>query len=381
MTCLLKMSTIQRVVSDPDQISIIDVQEISSTDKTKEKSAAKAVVDPISETYVQNAPSNLMSKEKLEREQDLITSSTTNYWNVLHVLTILIASTVSLMPQMLIPRYNVIYYPDSRYQFLIIITLLLTIVCLRMMLEYVLFTKEKSIMKIGVFFKLLLSLVLPWYVSIFSVYYYWTSFMGFEYPMPFQGILSNSLSFLTTMCILWFGAVFPSSLRLEHNFRIKMKKYVWYQLWWLVMNIQRDILSLAFIAVPGNLQFLFAMIIPAVKEMNKLMLLKIVTKMAGKDDERANVTLDIRLSIHYEFFVAIRMDGAENFTLISILLVDVFFQLWKTYKIIRLHHKITSEDDPNDAMQRSKESLMTKLFGIEFWVERPGVRIPRINYF
>ena len=55
------------------------------------------------------------------------------------------------------------------------------------------------------------------------------------------------------------------------------------------------------------------------------------------------------------------MDGAENFTLISVLLVDVFFQLWKTYKIIRLHHKITSEDDPNDAMQRSKEILMTKL--------------------
>ena len=86
------------------------------------------------------------------------------------------------------------------------------------------------------------------------------------------------------------------------------------------MNIQRDVLSLAFNVVPGNLQFLFALIIPAVKEMNKLLLLKIVRKMTGKDDERANVTLDIRLSIHYEFFVAIRMDGAENFTVISILI-------------------------------------------------------------
>lgn len=155
------MSTIQRMASDPDQISIIDVQEISLTDKTKSNSAATDVTDQISKTNVQNTPSNLMSKEKLEHEQDLIKSSTTNYWNVLHVITILIASAVSLMPQMLIPRYNVIYYPDSRNQFLINITVIVSVVCFRMMLEYVAFTKEKSIMKIGVFFKLLLSLIHP----------------------------------------------------------------------------------------------------------------------------------------------------------------------------------------------------------------------------
>ena len=51
--------------------------------------------------------------------------------------------------------------------------------------------------------------------------------------------------------------------------------------------------------------------IQAIKLLNKHVLLKLVTNMAGNHDERAFVVFSVLLDIHYALFIAIRMNGAE----------------------------------------------------------------------
>ena len=64
------------------------------------------------------------------------------------------------------------------------------------------------------------------------------------------------------------------------------------------INLQKDALSVAFKGISNDFQVIFALLIPAVKEANKRILMKLVTKITGKDDDQANVLLGIRLNIH-----------------------------------------------------------------------------------
>ena len=71
------------------------------------------------------------------------------------------------------------------------------------------------------------------------------------------------------------------------------------------MNLQKDVLTFAFNNIYGELQLMFAFVIPAAQAMNKKILSKLKSKMAGKDDEMAFMTLTICLNIFYSLFFAI----------------------------------------------------------------------------
>ena len=345
---------------DVDQISIIDVQEIPANIQEENESSAKHTVE-LSIVKVEELSPNNEEEGKSEDSQDIAKSNYASYWNMAHIVTILMASTIALSPQLLIPRYNTIYYPDSRHQIFIDAVSLMVIMTLRYLMDIVVFTKEKSIIKMQVAFKMLSCLLLPWVILVYLTHYIWTSILGFEHPMPFFGVILLLVVYPSLMCSLRFGVVFPPDLRNNAHFRSKIKTFVKYELWWFVMNIQKELLSLTFNAIPGNLQFLFALFIPAIKELNKIVLSKLLTKMAGKDDVKSQALMDIRLSIHYEFFVAIKMDGAENLTVACILLVDIILQLRITRKIIQLNRKITNEKNEEGALNNQKESAIMNL--------------------
>ena len=58
------------------------------------------------------------------------------------------------------------------------------------------------------------------------------------------------------------------------------------------------------------------------------------------DDGIMNILLSARLNIQFAFFVAIRMNGAETETVISILVVDLLMQLWMTLQIVKMKSKV-----------------------------------------
>ena len=89
------------------------------------------------------------------------------------------------------------------------------------------------------------------------------------------------------------------------------------------------------------------MIILSAKELNKRILFNIMSDVIAEDEGEINVLLGVYLNIHYAFFVAIRMDGAETSTIISILAVDFLRQLWMTIQIIRITQKLSTNENVN----------------------------------
>ena len=83
--------------------------------------------------------------------------------------------------------------------------------------------------------------------------------------------------------------------------------------------------------------------------------------MVEKDSEVAFDLLDIRLNIHYALFVAIRLNGAETSTIISLIVVEFLMQLWKTHQIIQLNKKIDRDNQQIKTLNKLKEKKIMKL--------------------
>ena len=127
---------------------------------------------------------------------------------------------------------------------------------------------------------------------------------------------------------------------------------MFYSSWWFAMNIQRIILSIVFKNISIHLQWMFSILVPSLREMNKRVLSKLVHKMAGKDDERANVLLGMNVNVHYALFVAISLSGAEFSTVICMVSMDFFLHLQITYKYIQLQRKVATNENEKDELDK-----------------------------
>ena len=127
------------------------------------------------------------------------------------------------------------------------------------------------------------------------------------------------------------------------------------------MNLQKEVLTFAFSNIYGELQFLFAFVIPAAKEMNKRILSKLVSKMASEDDEMAFLTLTICLNIFYSLFIAIRLNGAEMLTVVTIIIVDFLMHLRMTHQIVKLKNKVTVDIDDTLVIDNLRRRTIQKL--------------------
>ena len=300
-----------------------------------------------------------------EKTRDKSDPNKVSYCYVLTIIIVLGYSAVLLSPQLLIPRHNMIYYPNYWHRTSSWTLAVVFAACARTLLELFVFTKEKSLLKIATIARWFL-----WANSVYLIIAYfsilaWTSYLEFHLPIPFGGLLTNLLTWLINDCCLWSMVVFPSELKNKDEFRSKMNPYLVYDMWWLLVNIQRDALSFGFKAISGELQFIFALLIPAVKEMNKNILGRLIWRIVGKEDELANAFVSVRLNIHYALFVAIRMNGAEELTVFSILIVDLLLQLWMTRQIIKVDQKVQVELEKTDDMQNRREKAIMKLLLIE----------------
>ena len=284
-----------------------------------------------------------------------------SYWNMFHLITIIGGTTLSLAPQLWIPRHNSIYYPDYWYEVIILIAFVDSITqTMRSILECVVFTKEKSLVKMSVGLKMFGCIFLPVAGTFLSSYIIWTLILGFRHPMPFVGIATFFATWSLIICTFWFGIMFPSELRQKNGFRDKIKTYLKYEVWWFIMTFQNDFLTFGFEAIIGPPQLLFAFLIPAAKAINKVVLIKLVSAMVGNEDDMANILMGVRLNIHYALFVAIRMDGAENLTIAGVVIVDLLLHSKMAYKIIHMNLQV-SQNEERDVLKTQKEKMILEL--------------------
>ena len=350
----------QSAIMSKDQLLVMKEGEAMDNDEAEKRSSSMDIVHIF--TINKHAfQSNIEIEEESEQKINNSNPNKVSYWYVLTIIIVLGYSIVFLSPQLLIPRHNIIYYPNMWYESIFCSLATLLAYSMRKLLDLSVCTKEKSLIEIAMIVRLFLWLASIYLILVYMSTFVWTSYLEFHLPIPFCGLLLNVLVWLIGDCCLWSMIVFPSELINKEEFRCKINPYIVYDMWWFIINLQREALSFGFKAISREFQFIFALLIPAVKEMNKRLLGKLIRRTVGEEDEKANVLVSIRLNIHYALFVAIRMNGAEEQTVLSILIVDFLLQLWMTRQIIKEDQKVKAEIEKTDAIQNRRERAIMKL--------------------
>ena len=123
-----------------------------------------------------------------------------------------------------------------------------------------------------------------------------------------------------------------------------------------MLVIQNEALAFLFKNLPPMIQWIMAFIIPALRELDKSIRTKLVTKMAGGYDESATVLLGVAINLLYAMIVAVRFVGAEPFTAFLIMIVEFVMHLKMTHDCIKVHEKVT--DNENENHRREKRSTL-----------------------
>lgn len=306
------------------------------------------------ENFIEPTEPGVNHEAKVGRAPENIAS----YWNGLLVIAILGVCALFTSPQMLIPRQNTIFYQSNWMEPILFCGFVLVIRIVDGIQQLNVYFKEISLLSFKVFLRLyfwmLLGLLFPYIVA----YTIWVLFMDFNHPMPFLGILCFFHQLVFWACGLWF--LVPSDLLTNKEFRNKLKSYMKYLAWWFVMGIQKDVLSFAFKKMARNFQWIFALMLPVIRNGNKRILSRVVNEIAGHGDERSNFYVGLCVNTHYAFFVAIRLAGAETSAVLSILMIDFLLQIGMSYQIIHMKEKVgTKTGDQVNLKNEQRRAIMS----------------------
>ena len=279
-----------------------------------------------------------------------------SYWNGLHILGILLLCTLVISVHTSIPRHNSILEPSYWFEVNTPAGMGLFLMTTVMILECIILTEDDSFASIHHFMRLYFFLFLSWIILYCTSYTLWSIVLGYNHPMPFIGLICY---FPTKLLSIGSFTILLSLHRVsESRFMQKQKKFMLYELLWIFIILLNESLSIIFTKLKNSdLQCMIAILIPVFKRLAKSVLSKVVKKLVGTENARANVLLGVSTNITYGLFVATRLAGARNSTIICIALVDLLMQFMMSYKIVHLHAKVLNGDQETLQVEKNKEIL------------------------
>ena len=239
-----------------------------------------------------------------------------------------------------------------------------------------LFFKMKSILtfewQLRMFLLSSLTYVVPYYV----MYLVWTNYLNYNPPIPYADHVCKFSSRIGTMIAVWYG--FSNDMRKKPEFRNRIKNYFFYYLWWIVIEIQMEMLSMichklgirqAASGLP--LQWLMAFLIPMCRELNQWILSKILVKVLGyqevlmDENQSATFAMEASLSISFALYVTVILSYTTKLTVACTLIVEFGINLFHSVRIIRLQKKINASDEQGKVLCANKEATLTSLITAE----------------
>ena len=301
------------------------------------------------------------SKDGVEHEANSCPPQESNqvsYWNGLYVLVIVATCVLQTSCYTLIPRHNSIVYPSYWYEIIIAVSFGMHVQgTISTIMKCYIFFKLKSLISINLTLKLFFKLVAGFVVPYCFCYILWSVYFGYNHPMPFNVMGCCLINWACLFVGVW--QLFPTELRAEVEFRRRLKYFLLYCSWLMVIDYQNQGLSTLFGVLPSNLQWTMAIIIPSFRSMNLWILTKISRNIKEDDNAMADICTHIIVLSIYGFFVAIMLASANATTVYSIIGVEMFLNLISCYQIIKLQRKVMVEED--EEMSRKNEKEMVSL--------------------
>ena len=283
--------------------------------------------------------------------------------NLIYILIILAVSILWSTPATLIPAHNAIRFPIYWWETLITgsTTIAMWLAVLTIIDWKILYgmTYSKLLLPFTwLFVNAWVSLAVSWCVC----YLMWTQWLGYKNPMPFVGMICYVVSNFSHFIGIWF--LFPKQHRPGVDDRKKDLAYIGYRLWQIFYVQQQLALKVVMIRLPSGIQWIVAIILPILRELNLIVLQRILKNATDSDKGfliRANITASVSTNINNSFWMAIIISSlATDVTNYSLLAIDFILNVFGTWKIIKLSRMILTDDDVgyNEHQQRKKEDIM-----------------------
>ena len=317
--------------------------------------------DKISVISMEYQPSNKNEKgdneEQIEiRKIDTHKDNETSPWNVCHVFSVLAICIAFLATITLVPRTNSILYQSYWYEFNFCILAFMLLQTATDVFNMATYLKEKSILSFWIMLRIYAVYMVVWSVPYLIAYLVWCQYLNYKWPIPFLGY-NYFLFNVVRPASLWIS--FPRDLRRKKNFKKNFKLYILEIALTITFSFLREGMSFLFNVFPGYLQWIVAFLIPLLKHFESFVLSRLVSRMAGGQEEASQVLLELTVNSAYAFFIAVRLPNAEMMTVGFIITVDFFILLQMTYKIIQSHNMVRDETNENENIEGQR--MVTKL--------------------
>ena len=298
---------------------------------------------------------DILSGEEESRGVGNPSSRSISFWNMLHVFWILVVCAFSISVLLLIPRHNSIMLPEYWFEANFPAAMGMLLFTLRIVLDFFILTENQEVISISYFLKILFGLLFSWVATHCICYAYWSVYLSYNHPIPFLGLICYlAINLMSGVAILIFVY---SGNNCKDNFRGKKKYVILYELRKIVVTFFTGLLRMIFRRLAdSDAQCVVSILIPIVKWCNKSIVLKLVHKMVGTENEKANVLVGIGINVGYGLFVATQLANARNSTVFCIVAIDFLIQLKMSWRIIQLNKSIGVHDDPSLQTEKKKET-------------------------
>ena len=218
--------------------------------------------------------------------------------SLVFILAVCISMIVTLCPQ-----HNGIIHPEYWYEPILPMTLgYIMIVSASNITECYLVMKVDLILTWKSFFKLFIVTASTCFIPYVVIYIVWVYKLGYRHPMPFIGQSSALIQSILRPVVFWF--IFPPHLRIDDKvFRKTLLGFTSLFPLRFIMAIVYGRIASTITALPNNMQWCVAILLPLVKKINIWWTTKIGYKAAGCTDQSAQLSMK---SLKNDFQVNIR---------------------------------------------------------------------------
>ena len=308
-------------------------------------STAKVCIPPKRKIYPLDKAIKDKLKTKVADYNPSSISEKVGYWNGAYMIGVMLGCVILNAVITIIPQHNVIKEPQYWFELPICYVLGMWLSALGMRV-----IESSVILNCSEFksLKVIIDIMLTSGIAQFSVtgllYLGWTRIMKLNYPIPFISYVSGYPVYGIIILRIW--KKFPLHLRNDQVLRKKLKFYILYVAYALVLQLQLKFLSKLTIKINPNIQWIVAIVIPIVKEGNDWIIDKLVSKaFNGTDLNNAKFVAMVRISCNFSFWLVLTIGTiATDLTSNCMLGINFGLHLFGCLRILRYQWKSRSLD-------------------------------------
>ena len=220
----------------------------------------------------------------------------TSYWNGIYLIIILAACIIFTSPLILIPMQDQILHPNYWWQtaytahFSYTLSLVLT-----SFQEFKIVFKDSFPIPYSVCCRITFLVTVFTIIPFFAIYCIWIFLLKNNAPIPLFGTFAYYI-YITTIITIWFQIpVRGECCQFRKIIRKKYNAYLLYYIWCGITSIQYNSTSLMFAKLPTDIQWVIAIYLLLLREVNTWVLQKLMAK-AVKDHSNDAQEMDAKMA-------------------------------------------------------------------------------------